>query len=114
MTLAFVLLVLVTVSANVFSAVCDFVRYEKVAVGMDAAGVPRSWMPALGVPKAAAALGLVAAFWIPPLGTAAAAGLVVFYLCAVATHLRVRDYSFGFQYPFLVLAVATLLLSLAR
>jgi hypothetical protein len=114
MFLAFVTLALVTVSTNVFSAVCDFVRYEKVAVGMDAAGVPRSWMPALGVPKAAGALGLLAGLWIPALGTAAAAGLVLFFVCAIATHLRVRDYSFGFQYPFLLLSVATLVLSLTR
>ncbi|QXE36702.1 DoxX family protein [Streptomyces sp. GMY02] len=113
MFIAFVVVTAVTAAANVFSAVCDFVRYERVAVGMDAAGVPRSWMPALGVPKAAAVLGLLAGFWIPALGVAAAGGLVLFFVLAVAVHLRVRDYSFGFQYPFLVLSAATLALGLA-
>jgi hypothetical protein len=111
---AYVVLAVVTIAYSAFSAGCDFVRWERVALGMDKAGVPRSWMPALGVPKAAAALGLLAGFWIPALGTAAAAGLVVFFLAAVATHLRVRDHSFGLQYPFLLLAAATLLLGLAR
>ncbi|MER5462563.1 DoxX family protein [Streptomyces sp. NPDC002668] len=60
-------------------------------------GRPHSWMPALGVPQAAAALGLLVGFWIPSLGTAAAVDLVLFFVCAVVTHLRVRDYKFGLQ-----------------
>ncbi|MEW2083705.1 DoxX family protein [Streptomyces sp. NPDC005283] len=56
-------------------------------------------MPALGVPKAAAALGLLVGFWIPSLGTAAAVGLVLFSVCTVVTHLRVRDYKFGQSVP---------------
>ncbi|WP_326655382.1 MULTISPECIES: DoxX family protein [unclassified Streptomyces] len=63
------------------------------------AGRPRSWTPALGVPKAAAALGLLIGFWLPSLDTAAAVGLVLISVCAVVTHLRVRDYTFGLHYP---------------
>ncbi|MGW0554626.1 DoxX family protein [Streptomyces sp. NPDC002926] len=61
------------------------------------AGAHRSWMPALGVPKAATALGLLVGFWIPSLGPAAAVGLVLFSVCGVVTQLRVRDYKFGLQ-----------------
>ncbi|WP_037568931.1 DoxX family protein [Phaeacidiphilus oryzae] len=111
---AYVVVTVLTIAYSAFSAGCDFVRFEQVAVGMDKAGVPRSWMPALGVPKAAAALGLVAGFWWPVLGTAAAAGLVVFFTAAVGVHLRVRDYSFGLQYPFLLLAASVLVLGLLR
>ncbi|MEU9012892.1 DoxX family protein [Streptomyces sp. NPDC048479] len=75
------------------------------------AGAPRLWMPVLGAPKAAAALGLLVGFWLPALGTAAV-GLVLISVCAVVTHLRVRDYTFGLQYPFLAPAAATLTLSL--
>ncbi len=114
MFVAYVTLTVLTIAYSAFSAGADFVRWEQVAVGMDQAGVPRSWLPALGVPKAAAVLGLIAGFWIPVLGTAAAAGLVVFFVLAIGVHLRVRDYSFGLQYPFLLLAAATLLLGLAR
>jgi hypothetical protein len=113
MFIAYVVFAIVTIAYSAFSAGCDFIRLERVGIGMDKAGVPRSWMPALGVPKAVAALGLVAGFWIPGIGTAAAAGLVLFFICAIATHLRMRDYSLGLQYPFLLLAAATLALGLA-
>ncbi|MGW3243947.1 DoxX family protein [Streptomyces sp. NPDC001070] len=111
---AYFALTALTIAYSAFSAGCDFVRFERVAVGMDKAGVPRSWMPALGLPKAAAALGLLAGFRFPALGAAAAAGLVLFFLAAVGVHWRVRDYSFGLQYPFLLLAAATLATGLAR
>ncbi|GAA2587439.1 hypothetical protein GCM10010435_77140 [Winogradskya consettensis] len=34
--------------------------------------------------------------WVPVLGAAAAAGLVVYFACAVQTHLLARDYGFQF------------------
>ncbi|MDJ0343650.1 DoxX family protein [Streptomyces sp. H10-C2] len=112
MYIAYATVAIVTIAYCAFSAGCDFVRFERVALAMNKAGVPRSWMPALGVPKAGAALGLLAGFWLPVIGPAAAAGLVLFFVCAVVTHLRVRDYSLGLQYPFLLLAAATLALGL--
>jgi hypothetical protein len=52
---------------------------------------------------------------VPVLGTAAAIGLVLFFVCAVYTHLRAGDYSpqFGLAIGFLSLAVAALVLGLA-
>lgn len=113
MTVAHVIVTALTVAYCLFSAVVDFVRWERVGAEMDKVGVPRSWMPWLGVPKAAAALGLIVGFWMPVTAVAAAAGLVLFFGAAIATHLRVRDFSFGLQYPFFLLAVATLALSAA-
>jgi hypothetical protein len=101
----------VTVAANVFSAVCDFVRYKQVAVAMDRAGVPQSWMTTLGVLKAAGALGLLVGLHVPLIGTAAAVGLILFFVGAIITHLRARDYSFGLATVFLLLAVAALALA---
>lgn len=113
MTVAYVIVAVLTIAYSLFSAGADFARWERVGTGMDKVGVPRSWMPWLGVPKAAAALGLLIGFWVPVTATAASAGLVLFFCAAVATHLRVRDFSIGLQYPFLLLAVATLALSTA-
>jgi hypothetical protein len=42
----------------------------------------------LAVVKFLAAAGLVAGLWIPGLGVAASVGLVVYFLCAAAAHLR--------------------------
>jgi hypothetical protein len=45
----------------------------------------------IAVPEAAAAAGLLAGLGIPPLGIAAAAGLVVLMVGALAFRIRVRD-----------------------
>jgi DoxX-like protein len=52
---------------------------------------------------------------VPLIGAAAAVGLVLFFVCAIHTHLLARDYSptFGLAIGFLLLAVATLGLDLA-
>jgi hypothetical protein len=112
MLTAYLIVTLLTVAANIFSAVCDFVRYEQVAIAMNKAGVSQSWMTTLGVLKAAAALGLLAGFRIPLIGTAAAIGLILFFVGAIITHLRARDSGFGLALVFLAMAVATLVLGL--
>lgn len=99
-------------AANIFSAMCDFVRYKQVSIVMARAGVPESWMTTLGVLKAAGALGLLAGMAVPPIGTAAAGGLILFFVTAIITHLRAHDYSFGPAVAFLLLAVASLTLGL--
>ncbi|MFI6517807.1 DoxX family protein [Spirillospora sp. NPDC050679] len=114
MSTAYVTLTVTTITYSIFSAACDFVRYERVGVAMDRVGVPRSWMPYLGIPKTAAAIGLIIGFRLPVIGIAAATGLVLFFAAAVTTHLRAHDHSFGLQYPFLVLAAATMGLGLAE
>ncbi|GGC36293.1 DoxX family protein [Brevibacterium sediminis] len=59
-----------------------------IAACLDGVGFPRDWWWALAVVKFLAATGLVAGIWIPGLGAAAAAGLVVYFLCAAVAHLR--------------------------
>ncbi|MBC9713825.1 DoxX family protein [Streptomyces sp. TRM66268-LWL] len=110
MDVAYAVFATVTIAYNLFSAGADFARWERIAEGMDRVGVPRRILPWLGLPKAAAVIGLIVGFWIPAIGIAAAVGLVVFYALAIATHVRAKDYTFGLQYPFLALAAATLAL----
>ena len=50
---------------------------------------------------------------VPLIGTAAAIGLILFFVGAIITHLRAGDYSFGLAVVFLLLAVAALVLRLA-
>ncbi|MBB4920710.1 DoxX family protein [Streptosporangium saharense] len=71
------------------------------------AGVPESWLVwPIGALKALGALGLaLGLLGIPFVGTAAASGLILYFVCAVYTHLRVGDFS-----PQFGLAVATLAL----
>ena len=60
------------------------------------------------------ALGLAAGLLFRPLGVSAAIGLVLFFVCAIYTHIRASDYSpqFALAIGFLGLNVAALALSL--
>jgi hypothetical protein len=90
-------------------AKADFVVKNAVEVGVS----PR-WVPLLGALKGAGAIGLaMGLLGIPVIGTAAAAGLVVFFVGAVSAHVRAHVlYSIAFPSFFLALAVASLVLSL--
>jgi hypothetical protein len=54
-------------------------------------GVPLRYMPLLAACEFAGALGLVLGFLWPPLGVAAGIGLVLYFLGAAISHLRVGD-----------------------
>lgn len=111
---AFVVVTLVAIAASTFVAVANFMRLEFVLTTADKVSVPRSWMSVLGSLNAAAALGLLLGLaGVPLVGTAAAIGLVLYFVGAIVTHLRVRDYSIGPAAAFLLLAVAALVLGLA-
>jgi DoxX-like protein len=79
--------------------------------------VPESWLTfPIGTLKTAGAAGLLAGLAdVPLIGTAAAIGLVLFFVCAIYTHVRASDYSsqFGLAIGFLSLAAAALVLGLA-
>ena len=113
MFIAYVVVTLLAAAANIFSATLDFIRYKQVLINMAKAGVSESWITMLGIPKAAGALGLLIGISAPPMGTAAAVSLVLFFVGAIITHLRARDYSFGLAMVFLLLAVTALVLRLA-
>ena len=74
-------------------------------------GVPMPWIPALAACEIAGALGILIGIFWPPLGLAAAVGLVIYFVGAIIAHLRVQDFK-GLAGPVLplVLAVATLVL----
>ena len=110
---AYIVVTALAAIANIFSAALDFVRYQKILIAMAKAGVPEWWMTMLGILKAAGALGLLVGIGVPLIGTAAAVGLILFFVGAIITHLHASDYSFGLAVVFLLLAVAALVLRLA-
>jgi hypothetical protein len=76
-------------------------------------GVPLRAFPVLALLEIAGAVGLLAGIWFKPLGVAAAAGLVVYFVGALVSHLRVRDLSAQHLLPgalLLVMSVAALAL----
>lgn len=82
-----VLLALVLIASGRAKLVGD----EKVVGGIVGLGVPVAWIPRLALLEIAAGLGLAAGIAYRPLGIAAAAGVVAYFVGALATHLRARD-----------------------
>src|SRR5215203_5894814 len=93
---AYVVVTLMAIAASTFVAIANFIRLKFVLSTADKVGVSESWMTTLGT-----------------LNAAAAVGLVLYFVGAIITHLRARDYSIGPAAAFLVLAVAALVLGLA-
>jgi DoxX-like family len=108
---AYIAVTVLAAAANGFAAILDFLRHQKVLTSMARLGVPESWLPMLGILKAAAgAVGLVVGIGVPVIGAAAAVCLALFFVAAIITHLRTRDYSIGTAVVFLLLAAAALVL----
>jgi hypothetical protein len=110
MFIVYIAVTVVAAAANVFAAALDFVRSQKILGAMARLGVPERLLPLLGIVKAIGAVGLLAGIGAPTIGTAAAVGLVVFFVGAIITHLRAHDYALGQPAVFLLLAVASLVL----
>lgn len=112
MLTAYVVVSILAAAALTFSATADLLRYPKVLDAMAQANVPRSWLSTLAALKAAGALGLLVGLGVPVIGTAAAVGVVLFFVGAIITHVRARWYSFAYPSVYLGLAVASLVLGL--
>ena len=117
MSTAYVVVTLLAIAANSFSGLAALVHFKPILPAMAKAGVPQSWLTfPIGTLKVAGALGLLLGLaGVPLIGTAAAIGLVLYFVCAIYTHVRSGDYStqFGLANGFLGLAVASLVLGLA-
>jgi hypothetical protein len=112
---AYLVVTLAAIALNGFSGVSALVHFAPIIPGMEAAGVPLSWLTfPIGTLKTLGALGLVVGLWIPPIGLAAAAGLVIFFICAMYTHVLANDISpqFGLAALLLALDAATFALTL--
>ncbi|MDJ0383852.1 DoxX family protein [Streptomyces sp. G-G2] len=95
------------------SATFTLRRAEQVVGGMREMGVPDSWFPRLATLKAAGALGLIGGLWFAPLGTAAATGVILYFIGALITHLRAKDYALAPAAVLTLIAVAALALRIA-
>ena len=91
MHIAYVVVTIVVALANGYAAVLNFAGAESVRGVADEVRVSPRWMIPFGILLACGAVGLLAGFAVPVLGMAAAIGLVVYFICAVSAHIRVRD-----------------------
>ena len=115
MATAYLTVTLIAIAANGFSGIAALAHFKPILPGMERAGVPLSWLTfPIGTLKTAGSLGLAAGLAFRPFGVAAAIGLVLFFVCAVYTHVRAGDYGSQFYLAngFLALNVAALVLAL--
>ena len=108
MYVTYLVVTILAALANGYAASLDFVGAESVKLVADRVQVSQRWMVPFGVLLASGAIGLLAGFAVPALGTAAAIGLVLYFICALTAHLRVRDRQIGGAVFFLFLAAAAL------
>jgi uncharacterized protein (DUF697 family) len=116
MSTLFVTMLIVGGLSNLGSGIGAMVRLNVILPLMDGANVPRSMLVfPIGVLKVAGGLGLLAGLAFPLAGTAAAAGLVLFWTCALHTHVLANFWpkETAGTFAFLGLAAATLALDLA-
>ena len=112
---AYVIVTALTVLATAGITAADLVRARFVLTNSAEVGVPPAWLPRLAALKGAGAAGLLLGLLgVPWIGIAAAAGLVAFFVGAVATHVRAGVYyNIAFPGGYLALAAASLVLGLA-
>ena len=75
--------------------------------------IPVSLMVPFGILLGSAGAGLLVGLVVPGLGTAAAAGLVAYFVIALAAHLRARNFQLVWPLIYLLLAAAALATGLA-
>ncbi|PRX96720.1 DoxX family protein [Allonocardiopsis opalescens] len=111
----YLVVTVLTIAANAGIAAADLARAPFVMANSAEVGVPPSWVPPLAVLKAAGAAGLLLGlFGLRLVGIAAATGLVLFFVGAVAVHVRARVFhNIAFPGGFLLLAVGSLVTALA-
>jgi hypothetical protein len=96
--------------------VLNFSHDQSVVMVAERLHLPVSWMVRPRALLGAGALGLVIAFAVPAIGTAAACGLVLYFLVAAGFHIRAHDtrlLSWVNWAAFFLLAVAALSTDLA-
>ncbi|MGB6205680.1 DoxX family protein [Mycobacterium sp.] len=113
---AYLVVTMIAIGIDGFSGVSALVHFAPIIPPMQRAGVPLSWLTfPIGTLKTLGTLGLVMGLWVPPIGLAAAAGLTVFFVCAVYTHVLANDISGQFVFAGFLLTLngATFALTLA-
>jgi uncharacterized membrane protein len=111
---AYIVVTVLAAAANAYAATNDLLGVNMVVDNMARLGVPESQLLSLAALKVAGAAGLLVGIAVPVIGVAAACGLILFFVGAIATAIRAHWYTHIPQpTAFLLLAVGSLALRLA-
>src|SRR5882757_1824761 len=89
MFLAYVIVAALISAVLLASAGAKFTRPKRLVDQMSTVGLPFTMLPFLCGAQIAGPGGLIAGLWSAALGIAAAVGRALYFIAAVATHLRV-------------------------
>lgn len=109
---AYLTVIILGAVINGGAAVTYLIGHDYPKTQADMKGVPRKWVPVLGILLAAGTAGLLAGLAVPLLGTLAASGLVLYFIGAIIAHLRVGSRDIVGGIVFLSIAAAALVLGL--
>ncbi|OBG76942.1 hypothetical protein A9X05_24045 [Mycobacterium sp. E3298] len=110
---AYLVMTIAAIIFNGLSGVSALVHFAPIIPPMQRAGVPVSWLTfPIGTLKTLGALGLIVGLSVPAVGAAAAAGLTIFFVCAMYTHVLAHDISGQFALAGFLLAVNVATLTL--
>lgn len=88
------------------SAYTKLIRFPRATATLTKVGVKEEQFAPLAACETAGSLGLLAGMRIAPLGIAAAVGVALYFILAIAAHVRMRDADVGPPVIILVMAVA--------
>ncbi|OBK92997.1 DoxX family protein [Mycobacterium sp. 1165178.9] len=114
MDTTYLVVTFIAIAFDGFSGIAALVHFAPILPGMAGAGVPVSWLRfPIGTLKTLGALGLIVGLWVPAIGIAAAAGLVIFFVCAVYTHVLAHDITGQMMFGGFLLALNCIALAVA-
>jgi uncharacterized membrane protein len=103
---AYLVVTMIAIGVDGFSGVSALLHFAPIIPPMQRAGVPVSWLTfPIGTLKTLGTVGLLVGLWVPGIGLAAAAGLILFFVCAMYTHVLANDISGQFVFAGFLLAL---------
>ena len=93
------------------SAVADFKKNPQIVASLTHLGVNTDRMSALGALKLLGVAGVIIGFWVTAIGVAAGIGLALYFIGAIAFHVRAKD-NVKNTFPALLLLILAVLYTL--
>lgn len=100
-------------AALIMSARAKLVKDERIVTGMAKVGVPHEKLWLLAIAELAGGVGLIVGLFWWPIGIAAAIGVILYFIGAVAFHVRAHDKRLEAAAILLLVGVAALILRAA-
>jgi hypothetical protein len=93
------------------SAVADFKKNPQIVESLTHLGVNTDRMSALGAVKLLGVAGVIVGFWVTAIGVVAGIGLALYFVGAIAFHVRAKD-NVKNTFPALLLLILSVLYTL--